>query len=202
MVHRILIRESQAVKLGHSRFFGYSTIGLVPLLIALSLNRYWGKFESLAETVMSTTAENLTPVSAVVLVVLSLLISLRSRGSKNDRCRGIAVMIYPIGVQLTEVSMKDDDDIGSNYLQENPRFIPRDQIVDCVVTEVVLAHRVQSVVVFRVSTSKDRHSGSFQLINAFPGVNLTYRECLSVRGQIMDCLRNPRHHQRSLYSGN
>ena len=88
--------------------------------------------------------------------------------------------MYHIGVQLATVWVSTDSD--NSVVQEcNPRFIPRDQIIDCIVTEVILAHRIQTTVVFRL---QKKQNDLMQLVNAFPGVDLNYSECAIIRSQI------------------
>jgi len=115
--------------------------------------------------------------------------SMFSSGNAEHK-KGVAVMLYPIGVQLTTVYFLNGDqgEAAEQIVQENACFIPRDQIIDSVVTEVVLAHKVRSVIVFRLrhshrSDNPNQHA-AIQLREAFPGVDLTYNECLAIRSQI------------------
>lgn len=121
-------------------------------------------------------------MSAILVLLLTFL--LFGISPKRDE-EGVAVSMYPLGVQLATVWVKENEATGTST--RKPRaFIPRDQIVDCVVTEVIWAHKVQSVVVFRVESCQ----GKIQLISAFPGVEMTYRECLQARSQINAYLTN------------
>jgi hypothetical protein len=105
-----------------------------------------------------------------IFLIIFLLYYLRPRKKANlER----TVTMYPLGVQLSGPT-------------GTPRFLPRDVVVDCVVTEVILAHKVISVVIFRV---KGRN-GTTELVDAFPGMDMTYVECLTVRSKIMDCLQD------------
>ena len=143
------------------------------------------------ETLQST-ATGITVLAALCLLVLSALRS--SVSSQLKLSRGVSVSMYHIGVQLATVWVSKDSD--NSIVQEcNPRFIPRDQIIDCVVTEVVLAHRIQSVVVLRLqkningqaaikASSRHRQDDSIQLVNAFSGVDLNYSECAVIRSRI------------------
>jgi hypothetical protein len=95
--------------------------------------------------------------------------------------REIGIAVFPIGIQLFRRQK------GSLSLQ-NTLFIPRDQFVDCIVTEHILSHRVESIVVLRIRPRKAQGpTEAFELIEAFPGGReMTYVECLSKRKEIMD----------------
>lgn len=146
-------------------------------------------FESLPSTV--------TGIIVIAALCLLVVFALRpSISSKHRRSRGVSVSMYHIGVQLATVWVSED--ANNSVVQVcNPRFIPRDQIIDCVVTEVVLAHRIQSVVVFRLQKNFNGQSAikasarhgqddslSIQLVKAFSGVDLNYAECAVIRSRI------------------
>lgn len=147
-------------------------------------------------------------VSALLVVVgirLGLWETIKSDVSEDGgSSKGVAVFMYPLGVQLATVSFNK---VVPNAVATaipsttTPRlFLPRDQILDCIVTEVIWAHRVQSTVVFRVRRSsqcdtplqlaktnvmaKTAAKEQIQLVSAFPGAEMTYVECLTARLQI------------------
>jgi len=84
--------------------------------------------------------------------------------------------------------------------QQHLQFLPRDQIVDCIVYEVILSHKVKNVVAFclqnapiAVLNCDNNHSSSneeqqHRLAPAFPMADLTYQECLFLRGEILGAL--------------
>lgn len=110
------------------------------------------------------------PVVAAFLMVLLLSIV----GSAESR--EVSVDVYPLGIQLTTR-------VGQKRRQKGrPLFLPRSDILDCIVTEVIMWNRVQSAVVFRIKSYTTPES--FQLVEAFPQVELTYEECLTMRRNI------------------
>jgi GPI-GlcNAc transferase complex, PIG-H component len=132
---------------------------------------------------------------ALVLVLVATAAVLYWMACSSTSRRGAAVSIYPLGVQLSTVctptkGMDATVDSNEHYYRMTPRmFIPRDRIVDCIVTEVIWAHKVQSLVVFRVSNQSQRSDDTaVQLVSAFPGIEMTYIECLQYRRQINSCL--------------
>jgi hypothetical protein len=115
--------------------------------------------------------------------------------SKTQRLEAV-VTVFPACVQLARLQ-------GSKPI-ETPLLIPREDILDIIVNEIILSHKVVSVVVFRVlkrqgclkctSTVKFAGMGSLlqegmvHLITAFPGVEMTYRECLVISKKISESL--------------
>jgi hypothetical protein len=129
------------------------------------------------------------PTIALVLVLLAAIFYWKA--CSNISGRGAAVSIYPLGVQLSTVCRGIDPTVADlTRCRILPRvFIPRDRIVDCIVTEVIWSHKVQSMVVFRVSNrAPSSDDNAMQLVCAFPGVEMTYLECLHYRRQINSCL--------------
>jgi len=171
---------------------------------------FWGSFElktwaasvyrlasPRSEEDASAVDQNVEPLAVVVAFLGCLMAAMhfvRWSGESNNSAgnKGIAVMLYHVGVQLTTVSLLNDRWTESvTTAPGNARFIPRDQIIDCVVTEVILAHKIQNVVVFRLQRrsrranhAHDVPADSIELVNAFPGVDLTYMECCAIRSQI------------------
>lgn len=187
---------------------------VAPLFLAVGLN-YWGPFEfktwaasvyRLASPQIEEGAaavdQNVEPLAVVAFLgcLMAAIYFVRSIGESNDSAgnKGVAVMLYHVGVQLATVSLLNDRWTQSVTAPGNARFIPRDQIIDCVVTEVILAHKIQNVVVFRLQRRSSRAvhahdvpADSIELVNAFPGVDLTYMECCAIRSQINSYLTLP-----------
>lgn len=82
----------------------------------------------------------------------------------NNANRPVQILISRIGVQI-----------------ESNVFIPMDQVIDCVVTERIFAHRVGSQVIMRTV------GGNIPLVGDLP-----YRECMSVRQRIGSALQAAR----------
>jgi hypothetical protein len=140
-----------------------------------------------------------------IITLLSATFSWTSSRATNKE-QGVAVFIYPLGIQLATVVY--DVDQQQQHLVSGPQsfldvkpgpFFPRDQIIDCIVNEVILAHKVISVVVFRVRQRTESrtigvshtHTHAFiKLVHAFPGADMTYVECLAIRHEIMKELKS------------
>jgi hypothetical protein len=123
------------------------------------------------------------------LVVLVGLFLLRG-GGKSEELE-VSVSVNQLSVQLT--TYRNGKIIGY------PLLISRRDIVDIVVNEVILSHRVVSVLVFRVlkltgtaapeaKKLQPMHSllkeNSIRLQVAFPSVDMSYNECMTMRGEI------------------
>jgi hypothetical protein len=87
----------------------------------------------------------------------------------------------------------------------HPIMIPRRDILDIVVHEVILSHKVVSLLIFRVlkplpnnlTPTQERklsaaeamfQEGRIRLQVAFPGTEMSYAQCLSLRDEISSCL--------------
>lgn len=115
-------------------------------------------------------------LAAVTCVLLS-----RQRG---NACQ-VTVTVYPTGVQLAK-----------SPRNRPPLFLPRDQILDVICTECILAHKVITVVLFRVSKGGNNDpfskppiasllkEGRIHLVPAFDGVEMSFEECQKVRRKL------------------
>jgi hypothetical protein len=111
-----------------------------------------------------------------LLFVLLWTVLLRPSQTSSVTVNEAKVVVYPLGVQLSTSSRK-------------PIFLMRDDIVDCIVNEVILAHKVISIILFRVRLGSSSTNNT-KLVLAFPGINdMTYRDCLQIRNDIMEELR-------------
>lgn len=121
------------------------------------------------------------------LIALILLDKTRKRRAAST-CE-VTVTVFPLGVQLARTRK-------SGPLRP-PLFIPRDVILDVIVNEVILAHKVVSIVLFRVwkhdgtldSDEKPPIStllkeGRIHLVPAFPGVEMSYTDCQVMRREL------------------
>ena len=113
------------------------------------------------------------------------------------------VTLYPaLGVQLSTeqqtltLEKQDIPSINNNAtrtIMGTPIFLPREFIVDCLVYEVILSHKVVTVVAFSIlnlppGTGDNDDTPQQQLVPAFPGTEMTYQECLYMRRQIVQTL--------------
>ena len=120
--------------------------------------------------------------------------------AKNSGTETVSVVsIYPtIGIELrTELLRRSPEGLSQTTKKVlNVKFIPRDQIFDCIVYEVILVHKVINLVAFRIhkadnSVKDDKHieeivnNKALQLVPAFPGAEMTYKECLHMRSEII-----------------
>ena len=95
--------------------------------------------------------------------------------------RKSTVTVNPIGVQLSPTGI----------------FIPRQDIIDVVVHEIVLSYKVYSALLLRVSASTITAENSIyhllsndevQMIHLFPEVELSYRDCIKMRSELSKAL--------------
>jgi hypothetical protein len=154
-------------------------------------------------------------------------------GATNNRSQEPAALIlsvFPAGVQLSRTSTSAST-LTENGIQQQRHptlllsssfslpplyFLPRTEIVDVIVQEVIWSYKVTSVLFFRVnvtsttarSTKEDNNNNNFnrksssaskrlhqqqqqttlRLVEVFPGVELLYMECLMLRGEILKAL--------------
>jgi hypothetical protein len=122
--------------------------------------------------------------SLIIVLALSCYI-LATNCASNGNDMEVAVVVYPLGIQQV-IRRKGEP----SNLERAPYFIPRDRIVDCVVNERILAHKVESVVLLRLREEEAQVTeGGFTLVKAFPsGAHMSYTDCLSRRSEIMIAL--------------
>jgi hypothetical protein len=116
--------------------------------------------------------------ASLILILLHLFTSFPGRKQTKQS----TLTVYEHGVH---VSASND-------------VIPQQDIIDVVVHEIVLSYRVLSVVLLRVSRSSSITEGQtiydllsqnkVRLVPAFPGVELSYRDCLKMRDEISKAL--------------
>ena len=130
------------------------------------------------------------------------------------------VEVLPLGVQLSTMKTRRKKKGGrgggggttSVVVAGTPRFLPREDIYDVIVNEIVLGRSVESKVMFRLrlddrsEAKKDDESGdderrspptifqllrdgSIELVDAFPPVKLSHAQCLSLCEGISDAIR-------------
>jgi hypothetical protein len=112
--------------------------------------------------------------------ILALVATLAWTISSISKKTAVAVYVYPLGVQMQTTHTNEN-----SKLIGKATFIPKDQVIDCVVVERILAYRVCSELLFRVK----RRGKGHRLLLAFPGVDLSYKECLCLRLQIAQAMQ-------------
>ena len=159
----------------------------------------------------------------VALLVKSIL--WRSSGGGGGRTSeenlptlSAVVEVLPLGVQLSTMKARKKQKGGrgdgattSVVVAGTPRFLPREDIYDVIVNEIVLGRSVESKVMFRLrlddrsEAKKDDESGdderrspptifqllrdgSIELVDAFPPVKLSHAQCLSLCEGISDAI--------------
>lgn len=137
--------------------------------------------------------------SATALVLGGILLWFNSsKESSSDESLAV-VTVYPsMGVQLSEASFTEAKESDGKTKGSMGMFLPREKIVDCIVYEVILSHKVKNEVAFRIAqaaeeASLERSQGTTQdhdlrLIPAFPETEMTYQECLYMRRHILQAL--------------
>lgn len=125
--------------------------------------------------------------TSLSLLVVGMLLQ-RRRQEKVE----VSVSINEATVRLT--AKRNEKLFG------NPLVIPRRDILDVVVNEVILAHRVVTVLVFRVRKGSDDDKtyednvqillsqDRVRLVPVFPAIELTFRECHTLRRNITTAL--------------
>jgi hypothetical protein len=124
---------------------------------------------------------SLSQWAILAAVTVTFVLLNRQRG---NACQ-VTITVYPTGVQL-----------ATTRQNRPPLFLPRDQILDVICTECILAHKVISVVLFRVLKggiidSYNRppiasllKQGRIHLVPAFDGVEMSFEECQKVRRKL------------------
>jgi hypothetical protein len=209
----ILVSAPVLVALG-LRFDRDSSSDFVDNLAEKIISSRWGPFELLSAI-------------AVVLILIGGCAARLCKSMDNKEASlASAAMLYVMGIQLCKVriagdsstndkktkgfattsskrqSCYDDAEANDSHIlwQSNVRFIPKEQIIDSIVTEHILAHKVLNLVMLRVRSSGRRPETliersptaskgdnsllPFELVNVFPNVELTYNEALGIRHQI------------------
>ena len=122
-------------------------------------------------------------ISAVLTLLSIAFFTIRRDETGGNR--EVAVVVYPIGVQIATRTTRNDRSVRP----ERVRFIPRDQIQDCIVTEHVRATGVTSQVMFRLQSQGSKAGSDPFLVEAFHGSSeMSYVECLTLRAEILRAL--------------
>lgn len=143
-------------------------------------------------------AQSQWKVAAIGCLVMLVLFEKTRKQRAVSSCQA-TIVVYPLGVQLGRI--RDDRPVGA------PLFIPHDAILDVIVNEVILAHKVVSIVLFRIwkqealRESRDASDkpppppisfllkeGRIHLDSAFPGVEMSYAECQMMRRELSNAL--------------
>lgn len=153
---------------------------LLPILVAIPMARY---------------LKNHMHMEAVVIAVGVILFVGIFRRSGFDERLEVSLTVNNSTVQISKSNKGKQ--IG------NPVSIQRNNILDVVVNEVVLSHKVVSVIVIRLykSPGHDENNvpntsqmqsllmdGNVKLQLAFPGVEMSYMECMAMRREICRAL--------------
>ena len=140
------------------------------------------------------------------IVVVAWTLIFHRNHLADDGKRIPAVVLYPIGIQLCKITVSSKTEIEENGFESasviiKANIVPgiflfRDVVLDCVVAEIVHSYKVESRAFLRIFGETQnlgtQSSGKpvAKLIDIFPDVNMTYMECLFVRSQINEYLRN------------
>jgi hypothetical protein len=167
------------------------TIVVVPIIVAVITTQYVNGTHFIASSV------------GVAGVAALLFIGIIRRGSRGEGLE-ITLTVNPLSVQIAR--SRRGTIIGY------PILIFRKDIVDVVVNELVLSHKVVSVVVLRIKSpgharyaGQDRNrdipvstllkQGNVKLQVAFPGVEMSYMECMAMRHEICKALNQYQVHK-------
>lgn len=128
--------------------------------------------------------------------LLAIMLWLARCGARSEPSLSALVHISALGVQIATTS---DASGRPTAFVGTPRFLPREDVVDAVVSELVMGRCVESKVMFRVLTTSNntgseqtskKHAtlmreGSVHLVDAFPLVKLSHVQCLKLYDGIM-----------------
>lgn len=111
----------------------------------------------------------------------SIIKSMCHQKKKQEVC---SIRLLPFGVQIEE-SLVDYD---GNAKVEKKTFIPKESIIDVVVTEVALSYKLLSVVVFRLIDDENKKNGDDEmlkeasLVTAYDPnkMEMRYGDCISI----------------------
>jgi hypothetical protein len=171
LVNHVISTDRWSAMITVAGFLGATLFSLLPP----SDERPFGHYKTLAFLVMAGFG-----------VVYAHCIGNVDQTSALHEC---VVSIFPIGIQIecvvrSSLSRKTDDEHRTR--RRKPIFVPRETVIDCVVSEVVHSHKVGSKVLFRIGVGPKFHQSDVyvHLVEAFPGVEMTYEECLAMRAEI------------------
>lgn len=163
------------VKLDDPRDKGSPFLGLVPTTTSLVMAAMLllGSFRFLATDLWQYTC-------VLALVLLVTIASQRSghRQRSHSCCWTREARFYPVGIQLSRVHRATGE-------STQKVFIPRQDIKDCIVSEVILAHRVISCVLLRVARNNET-----RLVEVFQGMELSFLECMTMRNKIDEYIKS------------
>jgi len=131
---------------------------------------------------------------AFSMLLITVLVSTGIMVCAGDRAttvlRECVVEIYPLGV-LVQTQLRTATAGPRATEVEKSVFLARESIIDCIVCEVILGHKVISQVLFRVRR-RSKDTDLIDPVPCFPGVeNMTYLECLAMREEMQSCLATP-----------
>lgn len=188
MVKRFVVR----VKPNHQRTGLYSIVGDGPGMLAavaiigatsIVLASSWPPLDFKGNDFSQASVSTFFALVAALLWFLH-----RDHSRLRDAVHESVVAVYPLGIQIenrvTSPAIRSKTKVVGESI-----FIPMEALIDCVVREVVLSHKVISILQFRVlcrpgSASHLGSSADMKLVQAFPGVELSYSECLTMRAEI------------------
>ena len=132
--------------------------------------------------------------SIIYAYCIAKLKSIIVRGRWQNICQ---VRFLPFGVQIEENTLFEGEKKNTAMAHPNKvlRLIPWEDVLDVIVTEVVLSYKVFSMVAFRIDKEEGTDKKSYQdrinhasLVPAFDPnkVSMTYKECLLMWKEMSD----------------
>jgi hypothetical protein len=213
MAHRIIAAPAVARRLGPhearmERLLFWKNVWIVPIVAWSCMYIYRYAYNNTLQNRMkvmspTTSLRQLTPF--IALSILSCVVVYFSRKCEHGRTIAV-VALYPLGIQLGS--------IPSCMEVKDSKIVSKDNV-----TEIIYSHKVQSLVVLRIchvtkspfatvdmctstggrpipvdnarncSKHESRRTAT-KWIDVFPGVEMTYMECLMARSQINEYLVN------------
>jgi len=150
---------------------------------------------SVLKVLINDDAEHLLLIAQSILYAycIAKLKSITVRGRLQNICQ---VRFLSFGVQIEENTLFEGEKKNKAVVHPNKviRFIPWENVLDVIVTEVVLSYKVFSMVAFRIDkegTDKKNYQeriNEASLVPAFDPnkVSMTYKECLLMWKEMSD----------------
>jgi hypothetical protein len=186
---------------------------IVPIIVVL----FTLYFRRIVDYIRDNTVFRLLFIATLVLVAVALHI-VRSLLRRHTHNKEKGIVLYSLGIQFVTILSPISDSAHNKMIPSY--FLPRDSIVDCIVTEIVRSYNVESIVALRVRNTpptepsevdssfnlpeqgqptedynlllctRKAREGINKIVHIFPDVQLTYMECLKIRSQINQYLLN------------
>ena len=161
--------------------FGW--VGLFTGIVALKGS--YPKNDTPAISLITSLSKSVRTTLLLSLVIIALQFHFASRRRPK---RELKIMVSFLGLQI-------------EWPSSAPIFfVPMDEVIDCVVVERILAHRVSSQVVLRILPNRMEHPSSSPKIIPLLGTE-SYQDCLHIRRKIQQAIISAKKREKLTTSG-